>query len=100
MAKLEAEEEEEKEIISAKNLKDGPNRGGVKSVLPVCQNFALFFGCKPALGVDAETKMIKDVVEILLVRYSKRTFSVQFPGCFDDLKGEDANFEMVASNTL
>ena len=41
-----------------------------------------------------------DVVDLLLQRYNRVTFSVQFPQCFDDLKGRDANFEMVASNTL
>ena len=60
----------------------------------------MFFGCRPALGVLADTTMVKDVVDILLVRYNRRTFAVQFPNCFDDLKGNDANFEMVASNTL
>ena len=81
-------------------LKDGPTRGGVRAGLPVAQNFAMFFGCRPALGVLADTTMVKDVVDILLVRYNRRTFAVQFPNCFDDLKGNDANFEMVASNTL
>ena len=32
--------------------------------------------------------------------YSKKTFTVDFPTCFDGMKGDDANFEMVASNTL
>ena len=66
----------------------------------VNQNFALYFGCRPARGVLAETTMVKDVVEILLQRYDRISFVVQFPNCFDDLKGNDANFEMVASNTL
>ena len=32
--------------------------------------------------------------------YNKETFTVDFPSCFDGLKGDDANFEMVASNTI
>ena len=32
--------------------------------------------------------------------FDKSTFAVKFPECFDDLKGSDANFEMVASQTL
>ena len=64
------------------------------------QNFAFCFGCKPSQGVLAETKMVKDVVKILLEDYDRNTFSVRFMDCFDDLKGSDVNFEMVASNTL
>lgn len=64
------------------------------------QNVVLFFGCMPGLVVDAQTKMIKDVVEILKKRYSKTDFFVQFPDCFSDIIGQDVNFEMVASNTL
>ena len=44
--------------------------------------------------------MIMDVTAILEDQFSRDTFTVQFPKCFDDLKGSDANFEMVASNTL
>jgi len=64
------------------------------------QNFALCFGCKPSQGVLAKTQMVPDVCKILLEEYDRTTFCVQFTSCFDDLKGSDANFEMVASNTL
>ena len=40
-----------------------------------------------------------DAVKVML-DFDRRTFSVMFPDCFDDIKGSDANFEMVASNTL
>ena len=43
--------------------------------------------------------MIMDAVNVML-DFDKDTFSVLFPDCFDDLKGSDANFEMVASNTM
>ena len=64
------------------------------------QNFALCFGCKPSDGVLAKTQMIMDVVGILISEYSRETFTVEFVKCFDDLKGSDANFEMIQSNTL
>ena len=44
--------------------------------------------------------MIMDVVGILISEYSRETFTVEFVKCFDDLKGSDANFEMIQSNTL
>ena len=59
------------------------------------QNFALCFGCKPSEGVLSQTQMIMDVVKILLEDFSRETFTVQFVSCFDDLKGSDANFEMI-----
>ena len=64
------------------------------------QNFVLVFGCSPEMGVLAKTTMIKDVANILLKRYERTTFSVQIPECFEDLKGKDANFEVVTSGTL
>lgn len=45
----------------------------------------------------ANTKMIKDSVDILLDQYSRMEFAVDFPACYDDIKGEDANFEIVCS---
>ena len=44
--------------------------------------------------------MIMDVVKILEEDFSRETFTVEFVDCFDDLKGTDANFEMIASNTI
>ena len=35
-----------------------------------------------------------------ILRYSKVNFAIDFPKCFEDLKSTDANFEMVASNSL
>ena len=66
----------------------------------VSENFAFVFGCSPNMGVIASTTMIKDVAEILTEKYSRDTFSIEFPDCLNDLKGNDASFEMVTSNTL
>ena len=44
--------------------------------------------------------MVMDAVKILTTEFDRQTFSVTFPECFDDLKGSDVNFEMIASNTL
>ena len=63
------------------------------------ENFSLYFGCNPEQGVIANTKMIKDSVDILVDQYQRMEFAVDFPSCYDDLKGEDANFEIVCSQT-
>ena len=52
------------------------------------------------MGVIASTTMINDVAEIFKEKYSRDTFSIEFPDCLNDLKGKDASFEMVTSNTL
>ena len=64
------------------------------------QNFCMVFGCRPSEGVLANTKMVMDAVHILTTQFDRTTFTVTLVECFDDLKGSDANFEMVASNTL
>ena len=52
------------------------------------------------MGVLAKTTMIKDVSDVLENEYEKKTLSISFPTCFDDLKGNDASFELVSSNTM
>ena len=44
--------------------------------------------------------MIMDVVQVMDKDYDHRYFSIQLIDCFDDLVGRDANFEIVASQTL
>ena len=66
----------------------------------VCENFAMLYGCSPDMGVLAKTTMINDVADIFLNDYNRVTLSLLIPSCFDDLKGSDASFELVASNTL
>ena len=44
--------------------------------------------------------MIKNVADILDSDYDRTTQAVEFPECFDNIKSDDANFEMATSNTL
>ena len=44
--------------------------------------------------------MVKNVVDILNEHYDRDGQYVEFPSCFNQIKGEDANFELVASNNL
>ena len=67
---------------------------------PMACNYAFVYGCDPTRGVKANTTMIKDLADILSLFYDRKTMAVQFPDCFNDLLGHDANFEMVQSNTL
>ena len=94
------EDKEEEQAEQAIKTEEVAARGSANvSDAVLRQNFACFFGCKPSDGVLADTKMVMDAVKVML-DFDKKTWSVMFPDCFDDLKGSDANFEMVASNTM
>ena len=60
----------------------------------------LVFGCKPSDGVDLNTKMVSEIASIMETRFEKENLSLQIPIVFDQLKGEDADFEMVSSNSI
>ena len=63
-------------------------------------NCILMYGCKPQKAVAAETTMVSDVTNTLLNRFDRNTLTLRIPAAFEHLKGKDANFEMVTSNTL
>ena len=67
---------------------------------PRLQNLLLLWGCRPSDVVLAETKMVADIIEILNAKIDKKEHSVTLPKALDQLKGEDAQFEMVTSNTI
>ena len=52
------------------------------------------------MGVKTKTTMIKDLSDVLKKQYDRKSFSILFPNCFNDLLGNDASFEMALSNTL
>ena len=64
------------------------------------QNLILIFGSKPGVGVAANTKLIKDIVDCLRLLYNKNTKTVRLPEAFDGLVGSDANIEMVTSSMI
>jgi len=58
------------------------------------------FGCRPSEGVAAQTTMIANVSYILDSLYDRFTQAVEFPTCFDSMKSDDANIEIVSSSSL
>ena len=66
----------------------------------VRENVILMYGCKPSKAVLAETTMVADITNTLENRFDRNTLSLKIPAAFEHLKGNDANFEMVTSNTL
>ena len=64
------------------------------------QNFLMMWGCGPSRQVALETAMITNITDTLKNRFDRDTLTIQLPQAFDHLKGEDALFEMVTSNTI
>ena len=58
------------------------------------------YGCKPSKFVEAETSMVDDIINTFVNRFNRSTLSLKLPSAFEHLKGSDAAFEMVTSNTL
>ena len=63
-------------------------------------NLILIWGCRPAKGVIADTKMCHDLRKLFTYSFDRRTLKLEIPKAFDQLKATDAEFEMVTSNTL
>ena len=66
----------------------------------VIQNLILIFGSKPGVGVAANTKLIRDIMDCLRLLYDKKTKTVRLPEAFDGLVGSDANIEMITSSMI
>ena len=57
-------------------------------------------GCKPGMGIQADTKLIEDFACCLIDKYDKDTLAIVFPSIIDLLKGTDANIEIIKSSQL
>ena len=63
----------------------GKTRGNTIAAQVVRENVLCLFGCRPSLGVDAETTMIDDLVTVLLQRLDRTTLTVTFPKVLDQI---------------
>ena len=62
-------------------------------------NFALVFGCSPSVGINADSKFMKNACENI-ERSMNARMTVIFPDCLESMQGEDCNFELATSSTL
>ena len=60
----------------------------------------MVFGTTPAKQVKLETKMIKNILNHIRFKQDKVKKSVEFPGTLEQIKADDANFELSVSNTI
>ena len=75
-------------------------RGNAYSSLCQRQNLILIWGCRPAHGVKADTNMVSELAKVMTERFDRDNLALRIPDAFEQLKSEDANFEMVTSNLL
>ena len=65
-------------------------------------NVIFCWGCKPAKGVLADTRMIHDFNDTLQARYDKKTLCLAFPEILDNMLGakDDCAWEFWKSNQI
>ena len=64
------------------------------------QNFMMIVGAAPGGIVEADTKLIKDTMRTFLDLYDKESLTIEFPGILQNLKGSDAEIEIMQSTML
>ena len=63
------------------------------------KNFCLVFGTTPSKNVKSDTKMIENIIDHIKFKQDKVKKYVEFPGVLEQIKTDDANFEVSISNT-
>ncbi len=71
-------------------------RGKTELTKKTC-NIIISFGCQPALGVLANSKYIKDLINLITSNFDENG-SVLLPDLFSKVLSSDAPFELVSSN--
>ena len=71
--KIEAEEE----------AKEATRGGNTLVVEAKRMNFVFLYGCKPSAGVKANTTMVKDILNALMLNADRINFMVQLPQALD-----------------
>ena len=52
------------------------------------------------MGIQADTKLIEDFERCLNNKYDRDILAIVFPSIIDQLKGSDANIEIIKSSQL
>ena len=72
-------------------------RGGEAILTKQTGNFILLFGCQPSYGVLANSKYIKDFINLIISNFDE-SGSVVLPDALSRVMSSDAPFESVSSN--
>ena len=57
----------------------------LRDLITKVNNCAFVYGCEPALGVNADSKMASDIQQAFLTRYNKNNLELLFPDVLDHL---------------
>ena len=60
----------------------------------------MVFGAKPTRGVALETKMVANLLDHLMLKQDPVRKTISFPRDLDQLKTDDASFELSVSNSI
>ena len=67
------------EIEVKKEFKEAMSRGNTLLVDAKKMNFLFLYGCRPSAGVKANTTMVKDIHNALMLSADRNNFMVQLP---------------------
>jgi hypothetical protein len=93
---------DQKEVDEPEQATAAPKTRGTNGSLDMLVkiiNFALVFGCSPSVGINADSKFMKNACENI-ERSMNARMTVIFPDCLESMQGEDCNFELATSSTL
>ena len=57
----------------------------LRDLITKVNNCAFVYGCEPAQGVNADSKMALDIQQAFLKRYNKNNLLIRFPDVLDHL---------------
>ena len=97
--KLEREEEQRLER-EQEQQQDGRGIGQSNEADLTRTNWLMVFGAVPTSVVKLDTKFVKNILEHVLASQNPLTKKAQLPGVFDQIRADDAKFEISVSNTI
>ena len=53
------------------------------------RNFIFLYNRDPSKAANAETSLVKDLVDTMVTRYNKETLALELPKALESLKGPD-----------
>ena len=79
---------------------ENPKRIAKSSANTQAGNFCFIFGTSPTNTVDIDTKMVKNLLDHMILKQDKIQRFIEFPAVLNQIDTEDAKFEMATSNSI
>ena len=98
--KLIAQKSQVEERIEPDVDDDHRGEGIRENVIQDHWNFICFYQIAPGKEFKGDSTMVRNYTDVLLDNFSRITFTIDFPYCFDQLQGDACNFEFNKSCDL